>query len=357
MAETDSRPLLTFVVFTYQQEHLVREAVRGALAQTYSPLEIILSDDASQDRTFEVMQEEVAAYRGPHQIRLNRNPSNLGPARHVNRVFDMVRGELVIVSAGDDISLPGRTAAVYEAWNSTGRTATLIHTRIVHIGERGEPIQHPIWNLPEEPSHRVVEQPAAPSLYVETLQPAVFGCAAAYSPSHFKLFGGLPDDVIHEDNVLTLRTALRGKVLFIDTPLVKYRLHGNNLCNSSHGLAVTRGAIREQEKRMQRGFVNRATMYHAFQKDLAKARELGIVSEEEFVTSTAAARRKQRIYALQASFMTSNVIRKLGTFVRLACAGARPIDLKELSFRLLPGPLFESVKLLRSRLSGSRPSS
>ena len=50
------RPLVTFALFAYNQENYIRAAVEGAFAQTYQPLEIILSDDCSKDRTFEIMQ-------------------------------------------------------------------------------------------------------------------------------------------------------------------------------------------------------------------------------------------------------------------------------------------------------------
>jgi glycosyltransferase involved in cell wall biosynthesis len=54
------RSLVTFALFAYNQEKYIREAVEGALAQTYEPLEIILSDDCSSDRTFETMREMAA---------------------------------------------------------------------------------------------------------------------------------------------------------------------------------------------------------------------------------------------------------------------------------------------------------
>ena len=60
-----SNPLISFVLLAYKQEKYIREAVEGAFAQTYSPLEIILSDDASPDGTFEIIQEMAAAYQGP----------------------------------------------------------------------------------------------------------------------------------------------------------------------------------------------------------------------------------------------------------------------------------------------------
>ena len=44
-------PLLTFALFSYNQENYIRQAVEGALAQDYPRLEIIISDDCSQDET------------------------------------------------------------------------------------------------------------------------------------------------------------------------------------------------------------------------------------------------------------------------------------------------------------------
>jgi hypothetical protein len=51
--ETD-QPLVTFALFAYNQEKYIREAVEGAFAQTYEPIEVILSEDYSTDRTFEI---------------------------------------------------------------------------------------------------------------------------------------------------------------------------------------------------------------------------------------------------------------------------------------------------------------
>src|SRR4249919_1275211 len=97
-----NRPLLTLVVASFNQEKYIEQAVRSALAQTYSPLEIIISDDCSRDRTFVIASEITSIYKGPHKIRLNRNLTNLGIGGHVNRIMELCHGQLVIASAGDD---------------------------------------------------------------------------------------------------------------------------------------------------------------------------------------------------------------------------------------------------------------
>ncbi|MBL9057591.1 MAG: glycosyltransferase, partial [Rhodobacteraceae bacterium] len=50
-------PRVTLVVMAWRQEGLLRETIAAAFAQTYQPLEILLSDDASPDGSFAVMQD------------------------------------------------------------------------------------------------------------------------------------------------------------------------------------------------------------------------------------------------------------------------------------------------------------
>ena len=109
-------PLATFVLFAYNQEKYVREAVEGAFAQTYSPLEIILSDDCSPDGTFAILAEMAAAYKGPHKVRAVQTPRNLGLIQHVLLRGREAQGEVVVVAAGDDISMPTRVARMVEAF-------------------------------------------------------------------------------------------------------------------------------------------------------------------------------------------------------------------------------------------------
>lgn len=134
MKNTNSdRPLVTFALFAYNQEQYIREAVEGAFSQTYEPLEIILSDDCSTDRTFEVMSELAANYRGPHRVVIRRHSINLQTALHVQSVAEIMSGDLMIVAAGDDVSLPQRTQQMVEAWLSSGMKASVVHGKAIEI--------------------------------------------------------------------------------------------------------------------------------------------------------------------------------------------------------------------------------
>lgn len=228
---TADRPLVTFALFAYKQEQFIREAVEGAFSQTYSPLEIILSDDCSPDRTFEIMQEMVAAYNGPHKIILNRNEKNLGIGGHVNKVFEMASGELIVMAAGDDISLPERTAVLTEKWLEHDRPEMICsgwRTMDENGGQFGRQMVPSL--LVKEPQHVQKGNALILSDYLrgETYDISPGACAA-YACRITTRFRVLNDDVVSEDLVLFWRSLLLGRALRIAEPLIYYRQHSHNV--------------------------------------------------------------------------------------------------------------------------------
>jgi len=216
MPNPDKPNLVTFALLAYNQEKVIAEAVKGALSQSYSPLEIIISDDCSTDRTFSVIQSTVKDYRGPHKrIILRRNETNLGMISHLNSVMKIAQGELIVAAAGDDISLPQRTGRIYEEYLRSNKRALSIFTNAVIIGENG--VQKGlIYRHSPSPlqltSHSLVRNLSG-----------IAGCTHAWDRRIFDIFGPIPNDIYAEDMVLPFRSSLLGEIRYIDEPLVLYR--------------------------------------------------------------------------------------------------------------------------------------
>ena len=51
------KPLVSYVLTTYNIESFIEESVKCAFEQDYENLEIILSDDCSSDHTFDIMKK------------------------------------------------------------------------------------------------------------------------------------------------------------------------------------------------------------------------------------------------------------------------------------------------------------
>lgn len=209
------RPLVTLALVAYNQERFVGEAIASLLAQDYSPLEIILSDDFSTDGTFEVIQQAALNYCGPHKIMLNRNSKNLHIGGHINTVNRLANGELIVVAAGDDMSVPHRVSALVGAWLESGKSAGVLHSACTHITEDGKFIRE--FTCPCLSDLETLEQAARNPAFV-------IGATEAWSKDIFCKFGDLRLEIVHEDHALGFRSLLAGKpIIYVAQSLVCYR--------------------------------------------------------------------------------------------------------------------------------------
>jgi len=216
--ENGKRPLVTFVLFAYNQERYIREALRGAFAQTYSPLEIVLSDDCSKDDTFDIMVSEAAAYQGPHRIILNRNDHNLNIGEHVNRVAEIAAGEFIVLAAGDDISVPLRTEKLVSRWQSRGYMPAALCSDFQPIDAKSQKVFFPKMKL-YRGAHSKATMACGEIL--------VLGATTAFSKDVWAKFPPMSSSIRHEDRVLPFRALLLGGTIeLVDEKLVNYRVEG-----------------------------------------------------------------------------------------------------------------------------------
>lgn len=207
-------PLVTFALFTYKQAEFIDEAVQAALAQTYSPLQILISDDCSPDNTWECIEAAVAGYQGPHQIKLNRNARNMGLIAHINHLVELADGELIIECPGDDVSLPQRTERLVEAYLRHGRSAMSLHSDVICI------------DMASVEMHRLTPTIVSRQLSTAAVArsgTAIIGAALAWPKAQFERFGPITESGTYEDLVMSYRSMLSGGHIYIPEILVKYR--------------------------------------------------------------------------------------------------------------------------------------
>lgn len=96
-------PLVTVAIPTYKRLAYLQEAVASAQAQTYAPLEIIISDDGPGTEIGE-WARAVAAQDA--RVRYLKTPRNLGLTGNWNFITEAARGEWMIFIGDDDRLLP-----------------------------------------------------------------------------------------------------------------------------------------------------------------------------------------------------------------------------------------------------------
>jgi glycosyltransferase involved in cell wall biosynthesis len=342
------RPLISFALGCYNQESFIREAVQGALSQTYSPLEIIILDDCSSDRTFDIVRQTVSGYEGPHQVRLDRNDRNRGIGGNVNRMMELCRGELVVVAAGDDISLPMRTEVTFEAWEQFGRRPTSVCSSYITIAADGT--KRGIGGLRGNPNDSRPVKLLEGDLFgfLSNRRPVVCGCSHAWTREIFSYFGPLHSDL--EDLVLSFRSLAIGQMLYIRQPLVKYRRHGGNVSFFAGGDDTTSFAHRESRLR----WVDEQTVraYDSMLADVELLHRKDRLTSEERDRLSREGRRIRTIYAVEREMMDGNIFKKISTLGGAAGRGHFKCALRFLP-RLLPQAMYRALYQFNNR---NRPS-
>ena len=246
------KPLISYVVTTYNIEKYVEESVKCAFAQTYSPLEIVLSDDCSTDNTFHIMKKLVDEYAGPHKIVLNRNETNLGITKHMNKAYmELASGEIIIAAHGDDVSKPERAEKTYEYFAKYS-DVTALSFSIEAFDDT--------YNILKE--HSVI---------VDKIQEYTFdGGGNIPAPSRaflkqvMEIFGPLNEDCPTEDELISFRALMLGKNMFFPECMVRYRKHSGSSSNPENFKKFPLDNILKQQN-----------------DDMLKAIELGYITEEQ----------------------------------------------------------------------------
>jgi glycosyltransferase involved in cell wall biosynthesis len=204
----------TLILLAFNQENFIREAALSCLAQDCEPIEIIFSDDASSDGTFEILRQIAGAYQGPHKVVVRQNSCNLGIGGHYNLLADLACGLLIVTAAGDDISEPYRVRKLLQAWDSKNGEPDLVSSYLTRMRLDGSLVDTirvddlSTWHSPE--------------LWMAK-RPFVIGAAHAFTKRLHQKFGPFSEQLSFEDQVMSLRASCLGGGVVVTESLLRYR--------------------------------------------------------------------------------------------------------------------------------------
>jgi glycosyltransferase involved in cell wall biosynthesis len=229
----NDRPAITVLMTVFNGGCHLAPAVQSILSQSHTDFEFLIVDDASTDGSIETLQTLAAR---DSRIRLLLNDRNKGQTACLNQGLREARGKWIARQDADDLSLPGRLAAQWEAVRSCpdlvllgvngwiidekGACCGLIHAPLHDSGIR--------WSMPFR------------NPFIHT--GVMFRAAEGFYDEEFK---------ICQDWEFWQRLAERGRMRNLPGRLVAYRHSASSLSHSSSDR--TRHEAAEVVNRIWRG--------------------------------------------------------------------------------------------------------
>ena len=288
-------PTLSVLVPAYNAADTLGEALESALTQRPAPLEVIVSDDGSEDDLRGVVAgfgERVRVVHGPN--------GGLAVAR--NRAARAARGQLLGLLDADDVWLPGRAEALTAA--AAARPDLAVVTTDAVVVRDGVPDADTYYAIRD---FEVDDQEGA-----ILRSNFVFGAGAVRPEALWSVGGYDPQARWAEDWDLWLRLLLRGhRAGLVRAPLYEYRRRAGSLTARRVDLALGVLAV-----------LRRATPL------VADARHLRVLARTEAEWRATAARSAQDAGDGRWRELTRAALRSRGqsprTWARLAVGSLRP---------------------------------
>jgi glycosyltransferase involved in cell wall biosynthesis len=207
-------PLVTIAIPTLNRAHLLRLTLESALNQTYPNLEILVSDNASEDGTWDLLQGLV-----DKRLRTLRQATRLSMYEHWNKILSVARGDYFLLLSDDDVLRPQAIDKMMAAFQRDS-SAGFVFCRGIIIDSEGREL------IPGQNSKPLV---TAEAMMLDFFRSKLdlWPCALLFRSSDIR--EGYPAEFpLGADAAVWMRVVARyGYARFVETPLVEYRVHRN----------------------------------------------------------------------------------------------------------------------------------
>jgi glycosyltransferase involved in cell wall biosynthesis len=231
-----NNPLVSVIVMAYNSSGYILSTLESIYNQTYENVELIVTDDSSEDHTVELVQD----WAEKHKQRFKRVeviswPVNTGIPANCNRGIKKSNGEWLKIIAGDDILLE-ICLSTFISEIVKDPELRFIASDMHYINAEGELVENKDFRFnairgyffslkPEEQLKLYARLPVflnSPSffMYKPTLQ------SVDYFDEEFRIYDDLP---------LIFKILEKGiRIAYIDKKTVKYRIYENSLSRTSN---------------------------------------------------------------------------------------------------------------------------
>ena len=227
-------PKVSVIIPTYNRAEFLRSAIESALKQTFTDIEIIVSDDKSTDHT----QEVVESFKD-NRIKYVRNEGIKGPSATRNTAISASKGEYIAFLDDDDEWIPDKLQKQVELLDHSQPNICGVYSNRLFIDKMSGNV------LSDNPG---TEQLQGNLLYQLIIKSPIHTSTVVVRKRCLDKIGLFDETISYmEDRDLWIRLSIKWDFEYISAPLTKAYVHGN--AHLSHNLE---GQIAGRERLLEK---------------------------------------------------------------------------------------------------------
>ena len=224
-------PLVSVNVCSYNASETIKETLDSIYLQSYHNIELIISDDCSKDKTYEIAN---SLAKNDHRIKVLTAEKNQGIVRNCNRVRRESQGEWIKGIAADDKLFPNciEDYVDYCMQNPDAEFVTSIQ-KVYNNTFDEENCINPNCICKDL---SIFDKNANEQLKKVAYRVLLFAPTIFLKKSLYDEVGGYDERYFHEDHPFYVKVLEAGhKIYFMNKVTVGYRVH-NSVTNSNNRL-------------------------------------------------------------------------------------------------------------------------
>lgn len=231
-SDISNTPLVSVIVITYNSSSTIVETLDSIKSQTYRNLELIVSDDHSQDKTCEVVNEWININKDCFvNAELVTTERNTGVSGNINRGVFHSHGEWIKSIAGDDMLVPTAIADFVDFVVSSKNSVKMCVSDVQPFSNDNSIPQTALkayqqwFNYSQEDYECQLRRV---NMFLVFVGPTYF-----YSRELFDEIGGFDEKYgnLEEWPFVYKIIKMGNRIYALDKKLVKYRVSPTSLCN------------------------------------------------------------------------------------------------------------------------------